>query len=102
MQYFNKLNSTKIICFAKNDIFPSYSLKNLQDIFGEFFYYGKLQSDFHVWHTFNESACKNLSEMMNNQSEISLKSAFFKVFCLAQIISTIPTTTVSAEVSLLS
>jgi len=44
LQYFKLLNPTKVKCFEKKDNFPSNLLKNLQDIYGDFFNYGKLQN----------------------------------------------------------
>jgi len=97
LQYFDLLNPTKIKCFAKKDNFPSNLLKNVQGIYGDFFNYGKLQNELHVWYTLSESADKNPIEIMNYLSEMSLNSGFSEVFKLAQLISTIPTTTASVE-----
>jgi hypothetical protein len=97
LQYFNLLNPTKIKCFAKKDNFPSNLIKNLQDIYGDFFNYGKLQNEFHVWYTLNESSDKSSIEIMNYLSEMSLNSGFAEVYKLAQLISTILTSTASVE-----
>ncbi|XP_022182214.1 zinc finger MYM-type protein 1-like [Myzus persicae] len=81
----------------ESDNFPSNLLKNLQDIYGDFFNYGKLQNELHVWYTLNESSDKSPIEIMNYLSEMSLISGFSEVYKLAQLISTIPTTTASVE-----
>lgn len=97
LQYFNLLNPNKIKDFAKKENFPIHLIKKLQEIYGNYFNYGKLQNEFLVWYTLNESAEKGPIEIMNYLSEMCLKSGFSEVYKLAQLISTIPTTTASIE-----
>lgn len=97
LQYFNLLNPTKYKCFVKKDNFPYNLLKNMQDIYGDFFNYCKLQNELRVWYNLSESTDKSPIEIMNYFSEMNLKCGFSEVYKLAQLISTIPTTTASVE-----
>lgn len=82
---------------CKKDSFPYNLLKNMQDIYGDFFNYSKLQNELRVWYTLCESTDKGPIEIMNYFSEMNLKNGFSEVYKLAQIISTIPTKTASVE-----
>jgi hypothetical protein len=66
-------------------IFLSNLLKNVLDIYGNFFNYGKLQNKLHIWYTLNESSDKRPIEIMNYVSDMSLISGFSKVYELTQL-----------------